>query len=424
MQFDLRGWRALKPACMLWLCLTASAEATQYFVPDQGAQTVALPGAFAGLYDPNSLPSIPIGNVAPANAPVYRGDPFGIGISAYAFPVVLDTGSSGSVLSHYLAGSDPGALNIPVTGDTYSDEGIGGTETFNVSQPTGLLLASLAIGEEQTETLSNYVSYGASKFQIRQNDPTFLGIPLSVEIIGTPIINQYVMHVKPNNIGYTSLIPSLDYLETELLSSMPSNLPPGAVRQIPLTYKNFIDESNGPAPVSTSTNPMIAGVKVAIGTASNTSDWLFDTGGSITIIGQDMASGLGIDLAHPETTIEVIGIGSLQRTFYGYHVDSLTVPMTGGDELVFQNIMVFVPEEGILPANLPGIFGMNLLGQPTEMVEGFPLVIADSPFTDFYVDAGNSQLVLIESVPEPSTFILLVIAASVFLLRRVVRQSR
>ena len=95
--------------------------------------------------------------------------------------------------------------------------------------------------------------------------------------------------------------------------------------------KRCIDQSNGPPPVSTSTNPMIAGVTVTNGTASNTSDWLFDTGGSITIIGQDMAVGLGIDLAHPATAVDVIGIGSLQRTFYGYNVSSLIVPMTGGD---------------------------------------------------------------------------------------------
>jgi len=82
------------------------------------------------------------------------------------------------------------------------------------------------------------------------------------------------------------------------------------------------------------------------------------------MIGRDMAASLGIDLnSDPVTTTTVIGVGNTERTLFGYNVDSLTVPLTNGDDLVFKNIVVFVPEEGALPADLTGIFGMNLLNQ-------------------------------------------------------------
>ena len=123
--------------------------------------------------------------------------------------------------------------------------------------------------------------------------------------------------------------------------------------------------------VDTANNPTIPGVEVIdhrepVGSTPPTSNWLLDTGSSITMVGQDMAAAIGINTATevPTTTVQVMGIGSnSELTFNGYTIDKLVVPLIGGNQLVFNDIVVFVPGAGALPANLPGILGMNLLGQ-------------------------------------------------------------
>ena len=372
--------------------------------------TVSLPGGLAGLLKPNES--------------VYTADPYGLGAS-FSLLVVLDTGASGCLLSATDAGSD--GLNIPIiSGETYNDVGIGGTETFNISQSTGLILAPIGImasydytGPDPSEDLANYSPYGSYKFQIRQSDPTYAGLyPLNMNLVGTPVLNQHVMHVTPNSSGYTSMIPTVDYLVTELLPEIPKNLPSTGVFKIGLTYENFVKDTTS---VSTSTNPTIKNVKLNLGEKEITSTWLFDTGGSVTMIGRDMAASLGIDLnSDPVTTTTVIGVGNTERTLFGYNVDSLTVPLTNGDDLVFKNIVVFVPEEGALPADLTGIFGMNLLNQ-TFPDSNDIYSMTDSPFSDWYVDPFNNELVLVLAVPEPATFVMLFVGGTLFLLWRIVR---
>ena len=104
-----------------------------------------------------------------------------------------------------------------------------------------------------------------------------------------------------------------------------------------------------------------------------------------------MAAAIGINLATetPAATVDVMGIGnSGTQTFNGYQVDELVVPLTGGNQMVFHDIIVFVPNAGALPANLPGIFGMNLISQSFSGQDpntGDFLNPTSSPFNDWYV---------------------------------------
>ena len=118
------------------------------------------------------------------------------------------------------------------TGETYADVGIGGTEWFNVSQPTQLKMAPVTVGYDGSENLANFSSYGNYKFQIRQTDPvltgTFLGDdPVYVNVVGTPVLNQRVMHVTPNAPSFSYSFDALgmspvEYVPTELLGSAPA----------------------------------------------------------------------------------------------------------------------------------------------------------------------------------------------------------
>ena len=371
----------------------------------------------------------------------------------FSFAAPLDTGSSGCVLAYYMANG----RNLPLVtgpGSTYSDVGIGGTEIFNVSRPTQLKIASVALGADSSENVGSYASAGNYNFQVRQKDPNMniegFQDPVYVNVIGTPVLNKYTMHVQTNGntfpyyvdggidlgIGFNINVCPVNYLETDLLPSTPTGLgvPPGASQlvlvrasdhaalHVPLTYQNFVTD---PAPpVSTSTNPTIAGVALTINSSATpyVSDWLFDTGAAVTMIGRTLASDLGLLSETPTTSTTILGIGGEIRTINGYPVDSLTVPLADGGHLIFNNIVVFVPNDGDLPADLPGIFGMNLLDDSFSDVDpdtGEFDNLTTSAFSDWYVIPGSPT-----TIPEPSALVLLAIGAAMFLLRRYARRRQ
>ncbi|KKL15924.1 hypothetical protein LCGC14_2500740, partial [marine sediment metagenome] len=142
MRFYPEHWlRHLATLATILLIPAAPSSAEVFRYGNQKPKTIALPGGFSGLVDP-------------ADDSLYMALPWCEIIEKFSFPVILDTGASGSLLSEYMAGGD--MLDIPLTGETYQDVGIGGIETFNVSRPTGLLYASGAIGEPASETRSLY----------------------------------------------------------------------------------------------------------------------------------------------------------------------------------------------------------------------------------------------------------------------------
>jgi hypothetical protein len=317
---------------------------------------------------------------------------FGSTQTGYVYAAVLDTGASGNVIS----ATEALGRNLPTTGRTYTDQGIGGYENFNVSMPTTVKLAAVdsgavtQSGQGYDEHLEKFSSFGDYKLQIRQYpDPTIdtgLGIPSQVliNIVGTPVINRYAMHVKsgaepfPYQMDTFGMLP-VNYVPTELVarSSLPSNLNLGSselvlvpkvggaasAMHVPLLYKDFVDYGLNPNPApSVSTNPTIPNVTASLGTTSVTSDWLFDSGAAVTMMGRNLATSLGINVNSPGvTTTTVLGIGGGTVTFQGYDVSQLVLSATDGRKLTFHDIVVFVPGAGELPADLPGIFGMNLI---------------------------------------------------------------
>ena len=132
------------------------AQAAQYFIDGRQSQSNYVPGAFVDLATPGGT-----------NYLARTTDIFGDPESYYSYAAVLDTGASGSVVSAFEAQ----ARALPTTGETYPDVGIGGTEWFNVSQPTQVKMASVTVGYEGSENLANFSSYGNYKLQIRQQEP-------------------------------------------------------------------------------------------------------------------------------------------------------------------------------------------------------------------------------------------------------------
>ena len=134
-------------------------------------------------------------------------------------------------------------------------------------------------------------------------------------------------------------------------------------------------------------------------------DWLFDSGGMFTIISETVATeDLGIDQNTPVvSTIVVGGIGGT-TVMNGYEIDQIILPSSNKTSLIFTDAVVYVLE-GDLPADLSGIFGMNLINKSIDDVNdgvfidwlGFihPEYLSGSPFAEWYVDPFSSQLVLV-----------------------------
>ncbi len=348
-----------------------------------------LPGGWAALKDP-------------VTGQLYQStDP---SVDGYAYPVIFDTGASGNLMSRWVRD----LLEIPLTGETYQDQGIGGYETFDVSVRTRLMLASITLPADTVEDdINNFSPYGDFKFQVRQasNENT------PYDIVGTPVLHHKVMHVTPNDTPYTGLVCS--YMNTELLDSVPSNVVNNSM-SVSIDYRDFVNDDS--VPIDADYNPVIPNMRIIdarkpADQQSAARDWLLDTGASTTIIGRNYAEEIGIDLdnENPVQTIQVTGVGGQIREMYGYRVDGIVMPLTNGDELIFDDIVVFVPEEGALPADLTGILGMNLLGKSYSQMGLFgPSDEQNSLFSDWYVDGLNNMLYLqMAPVPLPGMFLLI-----------------
>lgn len=359
---------------------TVSAEEVRFPAPKE--KTVSLAGGFGAMIDPT-------------DESLYSAVTF-FGMEEFAYPVIYDTGASGVLMSNFIRTS----LKVPLTGENFEDEGIGGSEVFDVTVPTRLMLAPNSVGAGGADDLSNYQSYGEFSFQVKRQD--LAGGQAPVDIIGTPVLKNYVMHVRPNVTAFQTEAPFLHYMRTDLLPE-PPELPDKGVFRIPLVYKNFIKDTD--PPISVNENPIVPNVRIvddrrAPDEEAPAIDWLFDTGASTTIIGTDYAEAIGINLGteSPVNTVRVEGVGGSRRELKGYRVDELIFPMTNGDELIFEDTIVYVPELGALPADLPGIVGMNLFAPSFSEQDrtGLPTDITPTRFSDWYVDSLNGVLAIVD----------------------------
>ena len=98
--------------------------------------------------------------------------------------------------------------------------------------------------------------------------------------------------------------------------------------------------------------------------------FLFDTGAQLSVISEDIALALGLDLENPETSIDVQGAAG-QTTLLGYTIDQLVLPRDDNNdgimdgELVFTNVPVYVLD---LFPGLTGILGMNLFNTASQIL--------------------------------------------------------
>lgn len=398
--------KLLLVAVLLGLAMDSASLAANVVYNAPKPLTFVLPGAWAAV------------SAASVSNPQGLTDFYNDGTN-FSYPVALDTGASGMLMSWTVQTT----FSVPLTGGTYSDVGIGGTETFNVTQPLNAYLAPTNVNPD---VVSNFTKYGTFTYEAKQKT-VFEENGQYFDVVGTPVLKNYVMHVKPNSV--TDLISSgvfANFANAHLLNAMPK-LPSKGVLRVPLTYKNFV--SGSPA-ISTNENPVVQGVSASAGskTQGYTSNWLLDTGSSLTMVTPTLAHQIGIDTsAAPVTQTTVEGVGNNLVTMDGYEVNTLSIPLSTGDHLVFHNLIVFVPETNYLPSSLTGVLGMNLFDPSAStysLLTGEPTDQIASPFSDFYVNsiAANPQLILVDPnssyAPEPASLAVLTLGALLLLCQR------
>jgi hypothetical protein len=174
-----------------------------------------------------------------------------------------------------------------------------------------------------------------------------------------------------------------------------------------LRFEKFISPSNPqnlpPLPVL-AYNPVIDNITIERDGNSSTGNWLFDTGGSVSVISNDQAMTLGLvdeegePLVEPDFYVSIGGVGG-EVNLPGFIIDKLSVPTLSGFNLVFLNARVCVQDIGVWDEDtgdftfLDGVFGSNFIcASFTFDPETWDLDISSTPFDNIVIDTRNALL--------------------------------
>jgi len=287
-----RRKQVLRKVCILSVSVptiwATGAYATDWSYTSQGSQATEITGGYGAVANPS-------------NGSVYND-----GAGDYSYAVILDSGSSTFLMSETVTDE----FDVPLQpGVTYTETGIGGSEVENITEPLTAYYAP--ISDSDPDNTSTMTAYGTYTFESRQSDP--LEGYVFFDVIGTPIIQNQVMVVNPNQTAnlFQDTLGALT-AQTTLQSTAPV-LPSQGTYHVPITWTNFV---TGNPPPSEGLNPVVEGV-TARG-PSNTdvaNNWIFDSGAQFTIISSTYATQLGINMNDPISTITGEGVGNTTVTF-------------------------------------------------------------------------------------------------------------
>ena len=262
--------------------------------------------------------------------------------------------------------------------------GIGGDITGDVSEPGTIIADGVHVATLQFDSLGfpyYTVDLSASKSTpgIQAFIGTSAGSPLLPTVTGTPVFNA--SSNNPNGLaaridlqGFTvdlsSLLPGLVVSEPDVHFVSPSSTLSQATGttapvKIPLSFYGTDNHTSPGNDVTSSFNPMDKYVRLNDnGVTLTNQSFLLDTGSQVTVISTAEAKALHLDLAHPETTLDVQGVGGVV-TIPGFTLSSLCVPTTNRGTLKFTNVPVYVLD---VAPDFSGLLGMNLFNLGASML--------------------------------------------------------
>jgi len=296
------------------------------------------------------------------------------------FEAFIDTGASGFVISHLLATGEGGIPSLGLDAadfiGQFTETGISGTETGDVTRGFGVSVSNITPGTVSSIDLTDFNDYGQFNLWTRRSaglgellDLGPIGaITDPLNVVGMPVISQRTMVMDP------STMDTLGRMTTYLL---PAGDP--AIPQTNITFDLQLADLTGPATPpeilpSHHDNPMVTNVTIShtdqtMTTRSDTGNtWLLDTGSGSTILSFADAQAVGLigpqyatleqsmaEYDGPTAVIGGIGPGSL--TVPILQLDEIRIPAREGFDVVWPNVDVLVADV----AGLDGVFGMNLL---------------------------------------------------------------
>ncbi len=416
----------------LFVCHSAGAQTTTTLAIQNVAQDVAYsPQIHAILKDP-STGAVLQGNGTYGGYGSYSSSLSGSG-PYYDIQGYLDTGTSGILLSQ---GAQQG-LGVKLatyngTPVTYTDTGLGGAASYNVSTPYDLATAQASSGnyDQQPPTTAYTNDIGSVQMETSTSG--------GYNILGMPVMQGKVTVFHPGNFNdLTNPIPTTSYIYNPGTPYNPSSLntDPGIVPtpyKVQLSFASFsnsslIQPTGAPGPVEDANpfigpNPLdpqgstagIPPVQLALSeptaggavTRTSTGSFLFDTGAQVSFISTAEAANLGISetvnsngtttLIYTDTgkavpnqfSPPIAGAGGSSASPAGFYLDSLTLQTTTGQAIKFVNAPVAVlnitvtnPTTG-QPLTLAGDLGMNFFesgGLTNNFNNGFQWFTLDQP---------------------------------------------
>jgi hypothetical protein len=312
-------------------------------------------------------------------------------IQAYGDPSnvtfgIFDTGASAVTFS---ADDQSFYLSLPipvkVPGGAFAG-GIGGDIVGDVSQP-GTIYADGLHAMNMTFDQYGYPYFNISLGSSTATTPgiqaflgTASGSPDLPTITGTPILNKStsnpnglaaVIDMQGATLDFSSLIPGLTLTMPDISFAAPGAAPTvtaGATTAPFYVSVGTYGDNNYTNPgdlITESPSPFQTHVGLINGTTTLANGhFLLDTGAQLTVISTSEAQQLGLDLAHPDSTIDVSGVGGTE-TVPGFTISELDLPTTGGGTLHFTNVPIYVLD---VAPDVDGLLGMNLFNTAASVV--------------------------------------------------------
>ena len=444
--------RTVTRAAFLVLTGVLGAPVTALATDIEGVQPFSfdLPHIYVQLLDPATGEILKVPADDPEDPDVF------VPIQAF-----YDTGASGTFLSRETAealGVVPQEHNgSPIE---FFDVGIGGYEIFSVAPVLNVKLLDFVPSStaEQHDPFieTNYVSHHAPNIRsaIRQNYaiPEIGESPVDLYGMPTMLGKVLVMDVSKTN--------ELEFIETTIHNPGSAAIPASSIR-VDVHYtelSRFAPVSPAGAPKPTQAhNPFIGtdplddvvdankDIKITFqnisGQKTSVDSWLFDTGGSVSLISSEQAAALGIfrqefeeggetvyklvdeagNVLPNQFTAGLSGVGSPTSPL-GFWLESLTIPNALGEDIVFLNAPVMVADIILTDPDteeeyiLPGVLGMNYFaasfGDEAASATPWQHVVFNEPGGWIGLEFNP------DIIPEPGACSMLLVGAFAMLARR------
>lgn len=324
---------------------------------------------------------------------------------------LYDTGASTHVIGHQNAVTAGLFNSTYLTTSTTVVSGVTGSVEAYVSMPLALYMAGLDALDPNSPTDPEAVLTTTAGMKGQSNVSVLVGdypgsYPDLYTAIGSPMSAYYTAHIEnsaPVTVlrnGETYTAPRITFYDKDdpAAPSYPNKVPLelrplGAVN---VQYVIDLDIFGGSLDFKPASPSVIMGnasqslffvhsvdLREGEKTAIDKDRFMLDTGAQVSVIGSRIAARLGLDPAHKEFEVEIIGVTGEPLMAPGFYIDAITIP-TIGQWLEYTNVPVILldissPEGG----KLDGIIGMNLFVEHNLILRGGGFFLDDDPVLEF-----------------------------------------